>query len=36
VGGLGLTSHTHQMETGDVVSIELQSLLSKPGPGPDG
>ena len=36
VGGIELTSHTDQTETGDVVSIELDSLLSKPGPGPDG
>jgi hypothetical protein len=31
-----LTSHTDQTQTGDVISIELDSLLSKPGPGPDG
>ena len=32
VGGSELTSHTDQTETGDVISIELDSLLSKPGP----
>jgi hypothetical protein len=36
VAGLELPSHIHQTETGDVVSIEIDSLLSKPGPGPGG
>ena len=34
--GLETTSHTHQTETGDVISIEIDSLLSAPGPGPGG
>jgi len=34
VAGLELPSHTHQTETGDVVSIHIDSLLSPPGPGP--
>jgi hypothetical protein len=34
--GLELTSHTRQTETGAVISIELNSLLSAPGPGPGG
>jgi hypothetical protein len=36
VAGLELPSHTHQTETGDVISIEIDSLLSPPGPGPGG
>jgi len=36
VAGLELPSHTHQTETGDVVSIEIDSMLSPPGPGPSG
>ena len=34
--GLELPSHTHQTETGDVISIEIDSLLSPPVPGPGG
>jgi hypothetical protein len=33
VDGMELTSHTRQTKTGDVVSIDILSLLSKPGPG---
>ena len=36
VAGLELPTQTHQTETGDVISIEIDSLLSKPGPGPCG
>jgi hypothetical protein len=32
VGGLALRSRNRLTETGDVISIELDSLLSKPGP----
>jgi hypothetical protein len=36
VAGLELTSQTHQTETGDEISIELNSLLATPEPGPGG
>jgi hypothetical protein len=36
VAGVELTSQTHQTETGDVISIELNSLLATPGPAPGG